>query len=81
MSSLSYAATDSATMLRRNLRHALRYPSMTRYDTSQTLEAFSARMRDEIDLETLTADVVSVVRDALHPAHATVWLRPSEGQR
>lgn len=29
MSSLSYAATDSATMLRRNLRHALRYPSMT----------------------------------------------------
>src|SRR5439155_11543731 len=29
VSSLSYAATDSATMLRRNLRHALRYPSMT----------------------------------------------------
>ena len=29
MSSLAYAATDSATMLRRNLRHALRYPSMT----------------------------------------------------
>ena len=29
MSTLSYAATDSATMLRRNLRHALRYPSMT----------------------------------------------------
>ena len=52
-----------------------------RYDTAQTLEAFSARMRGEIDLETLTGDVVSVVRDALHPTQATVWLRPSEGER
>jgi hypothetical protein len=38
-------------------------------------------MRGEIDLETLTGDAVSVVRDALHPSHATVWLRPSEGER
>lgn len=52
-----------------------------RYDAALTLEAFSARMRGEIDLETLTGDVVSVVRDALHPSHATVWLRPSEGGR
>jgi hypothetical protein len=52
-----------------------------RYDAAQTLEAFSARMRGEIDLETLTGDVVSVVRDALHPSHTTVWLRPSDGER
>jgi hypothetical protein len=38
-------------------------------------------MRGEIDLETLTGDVVTVVREALHPAHATVWLRPPEGER
>ncbi len=52
-----------------------------RYDAARTLEAFSARMRGEIDLETLTGDVVSVVRDALHPTQATVWLRPSEDER
>jgi hypothetical protein len=52
-----------------------------RYDAARTLDAFSARMRGEIDLETLTGDVVSVVREALHPSHATVWLRPPEGQR
>src|SRR5262249_27575755 len=52
-----------------------------RYDAAHTLGAFSARMRGEIDLETLTGDVVSVVRDALHPSHATVWLRPSEGEQ
>jgi hypothetical protein len=52
-----------------------------RYDAARTLEAFSARMRGEIDLETLTGDVVAVVRDALHPSHATVWLRPPEGER
>jgi hypothetical protein len=68
--------------LRRRIQAAVdRRFYRVRYDTSQTLEAFSARMRGEIDLETLTADVVSVVRDALHPAHATVWLRPSNGQR
>ena len=52
-----------------------------RYDAARTLDAFSARMRGEIDLETLTGDVVSVVREALHPSHATVWLRPSEEDR
>jgi hypothetical protein len=52
-----------------------------RYDAARTLDAFSARMRGEIDLETLTGDVVAVVRDALHPTHATVWLRPSEDGR
>jgi hypothetical protein len=52
-----------------------------RYDAARTLDAFSARMRGEIDLETLTGEVVSVVCDALHPSQATVWLRPSEDGR
>jgi hypothetical protein len=52
-----------------------------RYDAGQTLETFSARMRDEIDLEALSGDVLAVVSEALHPTHAALWLRPNEAER
>jgi hypothetical protein len=66
--------------VRRRVQHRVdRRFNRARYDAETTVAAFAARLKDAVDLDTVRADLASVVHEALEPAHVTVWtstLRP-----
>ena len=48
-----------------------------KYDAAKTIEAFSARLRDQIDLDTLASELLAVVDQTMQPTRDSLWLRPS----
>jgi hypothetical protein len=48
-----------------------------KYDAAETIQAFSTRLRDQIDLDTLAAELIAVVDQTMEPTRVSLWLRPS----
>ena len=63
---------------RRRLQQAvdLRF-NRRRYNAATTIQAFSTRLRDQIDLDTLSTELLAVVDQTMEPTRVSLWLRPS----
>jgi hypothetical protein len=68
------AAAALFSPVRRRVQHAVdRRFNRARYDADETVAAFAGRLKDEVNLDSVQADLVSVVQQALEPSHISVW--------
>ena len=61
---------------RRRIQSVDRRFNRRRHDAAQTIQAFSDRLRQQVDLDELTAELLAVVDQTMQPTQASLWLRP-----
>ena len=52
-----------------------------KYDAAKVIAAFSATLRNEVDLDQLREQLLAVVHETMQPAHVSLWLRPPDQSR
>ena len=81
-SSMAVAVAALFQPARRRIQTAVdRRFNRGRYNAATTIQAFSTRLRDQLDLDTLSTELLTVVGQTMQPTRASLWLRPSPDDR